>query len=363
MPGVATRDLDEVQRAFVDWYRMHRSTPRPDSTGDGDREDLDHLEVELTSHTAGGYSNEIIFVDLTRGTGERRRHERLVLRLPPDGPSLFPAYDLAMQVAVQRAVGEHGVAVPQPITLESDEAWLGTPFLVMPLIDGHNLGELPVADPWLGTLEVDQQRTLQTGFLDVLARIHQTPWQGRTVAGQLRGAGATLLDEVRWWDELTTWTFDGTPPPDLVAAFTWCREHLPAEEPPASVLWGDVRLGNVIFDDRFAPAAVLDWEMASIGPAELDLAWYTALEGMTEHFFGQRVKGFLTRDEIITHHAHALGRPLVDFEWFEIFAMCRSTALNLRADRLESLRRGKPPRSTETNAVLAYTLARIAALP
>ena len=80
------------------------------------------------------------------------------------------------------------------------------------------------------------------------------------------------------------------------------------------MLWGDVRLGNVIFDDGFAPVAVLDWEMASIGPAEHDLAWYTALEGMTEHFFGQRVTGFLTRDEIVARHEQALGRPLVDFD-------------------------------------------------
>ncbi len=164
---------------------------------------------------------------------------------------------------------------------------------------------------------------------------------------------------MRWWEELTDWTFDGAPPPALVGAFAWCREHLPVDEPPASVLWGDVRLGNVMFDDAFAPVAVLDWEMASIGPAELDLAWYTALEGMTEHFFGQRVPGFLTRDEIVARHEQALGRPLVDFAWFEIFAMCRSTALNLRADRLASVRLGKPPRSTENHAVLDYTLARI----
>ena len=59
-----------------------------------------------------------------------------MLRLPPDGPSLFPTYDLAMQVAVQVAVGEHGVPVPSPITLEADERWLGTPFLVMPLDRG-----------------------------------------------------------------------------------------------------------------------------------------------------------------------------------------------------------------------------------
>jgi len=353
VPGVATRDLGEVRRAFVEWFAGHLSTQDIEATD---------LDVRLTSFAGGGYSNEIIFVDASYVDRGAPRTQPLVLRLPPDGPSLFPSYDLAMQVAVQEAVGRHGVPVPQPVTLESDERWLGTPFLVMPRVDGHNTGELPVADPWLAAADVDQQRALQEGFLDALAQIHRTPWQGQPVAAHLRGARATLAAEVRWWEELTSWTFDGEPPSALVAAFSWCREHLPAEEPPASVLWGDVRLGNVIFDDEFAPVAVLDWEMASIGPAELDLAWYTALDGMTEHFFGQRVEGFLTRDEIVARHETALGRPLVDMAWFEIFAMCRSTALNLRTDRLESYRRGKPPRSTDGHPVLTYTLDRIASI-
>jgi aminoglycoside phosphotransferase (APT) family kinase protein len=350
---VVTRDLGDVRRAFVEWLAGHLTAQGIDAS---------ELDVELTSFAAGGYSNEIFFVDATYVETGEPHASRLVLRLPPDGPSLFPTYDLAMQVAVQVAVGAQGVPVPSPVTLEPDERWLGTPFLVMPLIDGHNTGELPVADPWLGTAEPELQRTLQEGFLDTLARIHRTPWEGQPVADHLRGAGASVHDEVRWWEDLADWTFDGTPPPALVSAFAWCREHVPAHEPPASVLWGDVRLGNVIFDDGFAPVAVLDWEMASIGAPEHDLAWYIALEGMTEHFFGQRVRGFLTRDEIVARHQQALGRPLVDFEWFEIFAMCRSTALSMRTDRLASFRLGKPPRSTEGHAVLDYTLARIASI-
>lgn len=357
MPSVVSRDLTEVHRAFVDWLAAQLS-----STG----VEASDLDVVLTSHTAGGYSNEIIFVDVTYRSPRRAEgdphHERLVLRLPPDGPSLFPTYDLTMQVAVQAAVGEHGVPVPTPITLEQDERWLGTSFLVMPRVEGHDTGELPVADPWLGAAAPEQQRSLHEGFLDTLARVHQTPWQGRPVATCLRGAGASLLDEVRWWQELTDWAFDGAPPATLADAFNWCCEHCPVDVPPSSVLWGDVRLGNVIFDDAFAPAALLDWEMASIGPAELDLGWFTALETMTEHFFGQRVAGFLTRDEIVARHEQALGRSLVDFRWFEVFAVCRSTALNLRTDRLASIRLGKPPRPAENNAVLTYTLDRIASI-
>ncbi|MGZ4707600.1 MAG: phosphotransferase family protein [Acidimicrobiales bacterium] len=357
MPGVVSRDLPEVRRALADWFAARLSARGVEASD---------LDIDVTSHTSGGYSNEILFADVSyrspgRTSAERHR-QRLVVRLPPDGPSLFPTYDFGMEAAVQAAVAAQGVPVPHPLDVELDDRWLGTPFLVMPFVDGHITGELPVADPWLSAATLDQQRALQERFLDTLAAIHLTPWSGRPFASHLRGADASLLDEVRWWHELAEWTFDGAPPPALTAALAWCRDRCPTDVLPSSLLWGDVRLGNVIFDDDFAPVAVLDWEMASIGPAELDLAWFTALEAMTEHFFGQRVPGFLTRDEIIARQELALGRSLVDLRWFEVFAMCRSTTLNLRADRLTAQRLGKPPRSTEGNALLAYTADAIASI-
>jgi aminoglycoside phosphotransferase (APT) family kinase protein len=318
------------------------------------------VAVELTTHTGGGYSNEIFFADVTWSVEGDRRADRLVVRLPPSGPALFPSYDLGMQVAVQGAVAAHGVPTAEPVTLETDPAWLGSPFLVMPKIDGHDPGEAPAADPWLGTLEPGEQRRLHEGFLDVVARVHTTPWQGRPIERELRGIDGTLRNEIAWWQRLAEWAFDGDVPTVVADLLAWCRSHAPTQEPPCSVLWGDVRIGNVIFGDDLAPAAVLDWEMASIGPAELDLSWYTALEDMTAHFLGSRVAGFLERDAIVARHELALGRPLIDFEWFEAFALVRSSLLSIRTDRLTSLRLGKPPRPPERSAVLARTAEVIA---
>jgi len=351
--GVVTRDLDEVRHAFRRWWSSR-------STASGVQED--DFDLEVSSYAGGGYSNEIIFVTITTPDRDAHQRERLVLRLPPAGPALFPTYDLAMQVAVQTEASAHGVPVAGPIIFEPDTSWLGTEFLVMPLVEGHCPGEAPALDPWLTAATVAQQRAAHEGFLDVVARIHTTPWRDRPLSTLLRGADQSLAEELQWWDHLLDWAFDGEPPAQLTAAFDWCRDHAPTDLPEASVLWGDVRLGNVIFDDGFTPVAVLDWEMASRGPAELDLAWFTALETMTEHFVGHGVPGFLTRDEIITRQEEQLGRTLVAFRWFEVFAMCRSSALNLRADRLDSQRRGKPPRPAEGNAVLTYTTEAIRAL-
>jgi aminoglycoside phosphotransferase (APT) family kinase protein len=347
--GVVTRDLDEVQQRFTEWFGARH----PRASG---------LTVELRAHAAGGYSNEVIFATATYSMDGAGFERPLVLRLPPDGPALFPDYDLVMQVAVQEAVAANGVPVPSPLVMEPDPTWLGSPFLVMPRIVGHDPGQLPVSDPWISAATIDQQQALHEGFLEALAAIHVTPWAGRPVADHLRGASATLADEVAWWQRFVDWTFADSPPEALTGVFDWCRSHLPESPPERSLLWGDVRVGNVIFGDDFAPVAVLDWEMASIGPAEMDLAWYTALEEVTEHFFGQRVPGFLTRDEIVARHEQALGRALVDYRWFEVFALARSTALNLRAARLGAERRGRTPRPAEDDAVLRYTASVVAAL-
>ena len=60
-----------------------------------------------------------------------------------------------------------------------------------------------------------------------------------------------------------------------------CAQTRPATEPPASLCWGDARIGNMLFHDDRSVASVLDWEMATIGPAEMDLAWYLASTSST----------------------------------------------------------------------------------
>src|SRR5207302_4364857 len=118
-------------------------------------------------------------------------------------------------------------------------------------------------------------------------------------------------------------------------ALAWCRANRPTREPPPSLLWGDVQLVNAVFDDRLGTAAVLDWEMASVGPAEIDLGWFLALHRTTVVACGGAdLPGFPSREQIIAGWADRLGRAALDLCWFEVFAMLRSTTLLLRAARL-----------------------------
>src|SRR5262245_20876339 len=117
------RDLDELRRGLERWLgRSVGEIARPDP----------------------GYSCETLIVD-----GE------LVVRLPPVGDGIFPAYDLAQQAAVQAAAGEAGVAVAQPVRYEPDDGFLGAPFVAMPFVDGPIPEAFTAGDPWLTSLTDD----------------------------------------------------------------------------------------------------------------------------------------------------------------------------------------------------------------
>jgi aminoglycoside phosphotransferase (APT) family kinase protein len=137
--------------------------------------------------------------------------------------------------------------------------------------------------------------------------------------------------EVDHWVRFVDWTCDGSPPAALADAVRWCADHRPATEPAPGMLWGDVRLGNVIFDaGRLAPAAVLDWDMVSAGPIEMDVAWFLALEALQLDLSGMAVPGFGGRDDAVALVEAAVGRALLDLAWHEVFALVRASAVSTR---------------------------------
>ena len=83
-------------------------------------------------------------------------------------------------------------------------------------------------------------------------------------------------------------------------------------------------------------AAVLDFEMASIGPAELDLAWFLVLHRMTVERCGGDLPGFPGPEATVRAYEARLGRAVADLRWFEAFAALRSGAIMVRAAHLLS---------------------------
>jgi aminoglycoside phosphotransferase (APT) family kinase protein len=247
----------------------------------------------------------------------------VVRRRAPSGPGIFPAYDLALEARVINAVR---VPTPKPATFDGDA-------LTMPFVAGAIPADFTPLDPWLQSLPDDAaRRRVWESTVDTIAAIHREPL--------VEGLRVGLASELAYWDEYVEWMGDA--PDELRRALAWCVDHAPlADEPDPVLLWGDVRFGNIVYDETtLTPKAVLDWEMVSAGPREMDIAWLTALDEVGRELSGLSVPGFGTRQQTLRR----FGRTLHRLDWYETFALVRASAISTRI----ALLKGKGDREQPT---------------
>jgi aminoglycoside phosphotransferase (APT) family kinase protein len=318
--GTRQHDLEVVRAGLERWLRAQRSD--------------EELTVAPLTRPSVGLSSETLFVDVATDRGA----DAFVARLPPAGDGLFPAYDLAGQAETQRRLAATEIPVADPIAFEPDPDWVGVPFLLMPRIPGRALTTQPsfARKGWLHDAGPEEQARLQAHFLATLAAINRLDWRALGLDFLARGGDGGIAGELEWWTHYVDWASDGAPLPVLTEALAWCRDRAPDPAPPPSLLWGDVQLVNAVYDDEMRPAAILDWEMATIGPAEIDLGWHLVLHQMTAETAGGDLPGFVDRDATIRRYEGHLGRAVLDLEWFETFALVRSGAILARIAALLS---------------------------
>jgi len=287
------------------------------------------------AHAAGGMANETVLVDLGPG------HPGIAVRLPPLEPS-FPEYHLGPQAVVQNVVAAAGVPAPAPAIVVDDPQWIGCPFLAMPRVDGDVPGQAPLFDPYVRDAGPARQRALYEELLDVVVAVHAVDWEAHGLAGSL--PGPSLGGALEHWEAYVAWSAQGDPLPALAEALAWCARRLPTEQGRPVLLWGDVRLGNLVLDPERRVRAVLDWDLASIGPPEMDLGWHFGLEFMMEALFGGRPPGFPARAEGVARYERRSGRVVWDLDWHEVFALVRALAVHDRHQRItgDPRRRANP---------------------
>ncbi len=310
------RDLDELRVGLLAWCEQNR----PDLIGAG---------IDELTHPSSGMSNETIIVTC-RPRAEHGARSRFVLRLPPIQSS-FPDHDFGLQARVQVAVGAAGIPTARPVVLETDPRWLGDPFVVMPFVEGDIPGPATLFDPWFTEATQGQRRDAQREMVRVLAAIHAVDREGLGLGDLLPVSDGALASHLDWWGAYLRWAADDQPLPRISAILDWCRANRPVDEVEPSLVWGDPRQENLIFDEGRRAIAVLDWELATIGPTEMDLGWYTGLDRMLYELTGMAaLPGLASLDEVRQDLSTAIGRPLQDPLWHEIFAVFRSICINVR---------------------------------
>ena len=227
-------------------------------------------------------SSETLVFDATwTEDGEQRTGEYVARVAPsPDEFPVFMNYALQDQYDAMRIVGERtDVPVPTVGLFEPTGEVLGTPFFLMDRIDGVVPPDVPPynwGDNWLADASVEDQRRLQDNTVAAIAGLHAIQDATDAFAFLDRSAypGETPLARnlawVRAWYE---WAIpDLGPSPITERTLDWLEANMPDTSGTDTVLcWGDSRIGNVMYRD-FAPVGVLDWEMAAIGPREMDVS-------------------------------------------------------------------------------------------
>ena len=318
----SSRDATEVGERLAGWL----STVLPEGA-----------EPQVVLHEgidANGMSSETIVLDVVHTVEGQRRTDGFVARVAPaaeDFP-VFPAYDLAQQHDLLRRVAERtGVPVPAVSHAEPTGEVLGTPFFLMERVEGlippdvlpYNFG-----DSWVSHASDAEQRRLQDATVAVLAELHRLPAADFADLDPARAghAGATLLErnlaQVEHWYEFATGDVGRSV---LVErGLAWLRANLPEVDDADAVLcWGDSRIGNVIYRDLL-PVAVLDWEMATVGPRELDVAWlgfaHAVFESITSMLEMPGMPDFLRPEDLAATYAELSGVELGDLTWYQVFA-------------------------------------------
>jgi aminoglycoside phosphotransferase (APT) family kinase protein len=310
------RDLEKTRLLLEEWFRARH--PRATAVRVG----------PLSGPSATGFSSDTLLFDLRLEEDGARATRALVCRAEPSGFGVFPRYDVALQYRIMDALAATDVPVPRMVGLERDPALLGAPFFVMQRVEGRIPTDNPPyhAGGWVQEIEPADREALWLSALDALAAIHRVI---DLVDAPPPGADAVAW-QIAFWKRYLDWAAGGQPFPTLEAAY----ERLLATRPPAStrreLCWGDSRIGNMIFDGPRC-MAVLDWEMASLAPAEMDLGWFLYMDRHHHEAMGvPRLAGFPDRATSIARWERGAGRRAEHVEFWEQFAAWRFAAIMAR---------------------------------
>ncbi|KAA1427827.1 phosphotransferase family protein [Nocardioides antri] len=250
---------------------------------------------------AGGKSN--LTYRLTDG------HRAWIVRRPPLGHVLATAHDMAREYRVMSALQDTDVPVPTTYALCEDTDVLGAPFYVMEHVEGvpyRYARELAPLGP-------ERTRAISENLVDVLAALHAVSPEAVGLRDFGRPEGFLGRQVARWKKQL-----GASHARDLPAADELHRRlaaSVPAES-ATGIVHGDFRLDNVLTDAQDRPAAVIDWEMATLGDPLTDLALLVVYQRLGELVGGNAVAdaasapGFLTEDEILARYATHSDRDL-----------------------------------------------------
>jgi aminoglycoside phosphotransferase (APT) family kinase protein len=271
----------------------------------------------------GGHSNLTYRV-------EDARARAFVLRRPPLGAVLATAHDMGREHRIVSALADTPVPVPPVFGLCEDESVNGAPFYVMEFVEGF---VLETADQTKAHFEREQRGEIGRSVIRVLADLHAVDPDGVGL-GDLGRREAYLARQLKRWR--SQWEKSKTRElPAMEEVHQALLSAMP-EQVGASVVHGDYRLGNMIVGADARIAAVLDWELCTLGDPLADVGY--VMNNWAEP--GESVPsargaalsptlagGFPTRAEFLAAYAERTGRDTSRVDYYRAFQYWRLAAI------------------------------------
>jgi aminoglycoside phosphotransferase (APT) family kinase protein len=273
-------------------------------------EHIPSAELPLTfERISGGHSNLTYGVSDTSGT-------RWALRRPPLGKRLGSAHDMGREQRVVSALAGTPVPVAPVAGFCEDESVSDAPFYVMEFVEGPILRGLAEADAFP---DEDDRRAIGERVVDTLVEIHAVDPDAVGLGDLGRKEDYVARQLHRWqgqWEKSKTREL-----PAIDAVHERLAARIP-EQGPATIVHGDYRLDNMILTPRGEVAAVVDWELCTLGDPLADvglLMVYWPEAGEETIALGQPATlapGFPKREELKARYAERSGRDLSELDFF-----------------------------------------------
>ncbi len=271
----------------------------------------------------GGHSNLTYLLEDAAG-------KRAVIRRPPLGELLPKAHDMAREWALISALGPTPVPVPAALGFCDDPAITGARFYVMSHVNGRPLYSAADTE----RLVPPALRTqLAHSFIDVLADLHAVDPDAAGL-GNLGKRDSYVGRQLSTWYK--SWTASAGPAhyddPRAHELQHLLLEHLPEQE-PARVVHGDYGLHNCLIGPEGTVAAVVDWEISTLGDPLADLAYalnpWPDPKDRVPHPSNMATSppGFPARSELASRYAARTGRDLSRLDYYVAFNRWKSAAI------------------------------------
>jgi aminoglycoside phosphotransferase (APT) family kinase protein len=278
------------------------------------------MEVQLFK---GGQSNPTYRINTPDRT--------YVLRRKPPGKLLPGAHAVEREARVMAALGTTGFPVPRIFGLCEDEEVIGTSFFVMEMVEGRIVWE--AAFPRISPV---QRAAHFDAMNQTIAHLHSIDPQAIGLGDYGRASGFVERQVKRWSTQYENDVEAGRLPA-MDRLVSWLREHQPSDRGDSRVVHGDFRCDNMIFApsiDQPKVAAVLDWELSTLGDPTADFVYHLMMYRMPAGIF-TGLKGLdlaelgIPREEdyVATYCARTGRDDLADKDYLMVFVMFRLAAI------------------------------------